>query len=132
MSKSTSTSVTNTTPVVTGQDRPDHAERHERDARAGPAAAGTNGQLGVERDAGRAAAGDHADDRLPEDDDAARATRSTASTTSSDIPPGTVKRLSVSVLLDSAVVKPADVATIWQPNILAAAGIEPSATAPTR
>ena len=46
--------------------------------------------------------------------------------THADIPPGTVKRLSVSVLLDSAVVKPADIATIWQPNILAAAGIDPT------
>ena len=46
-------------------------------------------------------------------------------TTNSDIPPGTLKRLSVSVLLDSAVVKPGDVSTIWQPQILAAAGIVP-------
>jgi flagellar M-ring protein FliF len=44
--------------------------------------------------------------------------------TNSDIPAGTVKRLSVSVLLDSAVVKPADITSIWQPNILAAAGIQ--------
>ena len=32
----------------------------------------------------------------------------------------------MSVLLDSAVVKPADIATIWQPSILAAAGIDPT------
>src|SRR4029078_12469192 len=43
--------------------------------------------------------------------------------TISNIPPGTVKRMSVSVLLDAAVVKPADVSSIWQPQILAAAGI---------
>jgi flagellar M-ring protein FliF len=46
--------------------------------------------------------------------------------TNATLPPGTVKRLSVSVLLDSAVVKPTDIATIWQPNILAAAGIDPT------
>ena len=46
--------------------------------------------------------------------------------TNATIPPGTVKHLSVSVLLDSAVVKPTDVANIWQPNILAAAGIQPA------
>ncbi len=46
--------------------------------------------------------------------------------TDSTIPPGTVKRLSVSVLLDSAVVHPQDIANIWQPNILAAAGINPT------
>ncbi|MDQ1462924.1 MAG: flagellar M-ring protein FliF [Actinomycetota bacterium] len=45
--------------------------------------------------------------------------------TNSDIPPGTVKRLSVSVLLDNAVVHPNDIAQIWQPSILAAAGIDP-------
>jgi flagellar M-ring protein FliF len=32
--------------------------------------------------------------------------------------------MSVSVLLDSAVVKPTDISTIWQPSILAAAGID--------
>ncbi|HEV7526338.1 MAG TPA: flagellar basal-body MS-ring/collar protein FliF [Acidimicrobiia bacterium] len=46
-------------------------------------------------------------------------------TVNSVIPPGTVKHLSVSVLLDSSVVKAADIATIWQPQILAAAGIQP-------
>jgi flagellar M-ring protein FliF len=46
--------------------------------------------------------------------------------TDSTIPPGTVKRLSVSVLLDSAVVHPQDIANVWQPNILAAAGINPT------
>jgi len=45
--------------------------------------------------------------------------------TNADTPPGTLKRLSVSVLLDSAVVKPTDIASIWQPSILAAAGIDP-------
>ncbi len=45
--------------------------------------------------------------------------------TNSDIGPGTLKHLSVSVLLDSAVVKPSDIASIWQPQILAAAGIQP-------
>ena len=45
--------------------------------------------------------------------------------TNSDIGPGTVKHLSVSVLLDNSVVKPSDIASIWQPNILAAAGIQP-------
>jgi flagellar M-ring protein FliF len=45
--------------------------------------------------------------------------------TNAAAPPGALKRLSVSVLLDSAVVNPTDVATIWQPNILAAAGIQP-------
>ncbi len=46
--------------------------------------------------------------------------------TNAAIPPGTLRRLSVSVLLDSSVVKPADIANIWQPNILAAAGIDPA------
>ncbi len=46
--------------------------------------------------------------------------------TNATLPPGTVKRLSVSVLLDNSVVKPADVANIWQPEILAAAGINPT------
>jgi flagellar M-ring protein FliF len=45
--------------------------------------------------------------------------------TNSLSPPGTLKRLSVSVLLDRAVVTPADVASIWRPSILAAAGIDP-------
>jgi flagellar M-ring protein FliF len=43
-----------------------------------------------------------------------------------DTPPGTVKKLSVSVLLDNAkVTNPADVTGIWQPQIAAAAGIDP-------
>ncbi len=50
--------------------------------------------------------------------------------TNADTPPGTLKKLSVSVLLDSSVVKPADVANIWEPNILAAAGIEPARDGP--
>jgi flagellar M-ring protein FliF len=45
--------------------------------------------------------------------------------TNSLTPPGTLKRLSVSVLLDRAVVTPADVASIWRPSIVAAAGIDP-------
>jgi flagellar M-ring protein FliF len=45
--------------------------------------------------------------------------------TSSATPPGTLKRLSVSVLLDRAVVTPAAVASIWRPSIEAAAGIDP-------
>jgi flagellar M-ring protein FliF len=40
----------------------------------------------------------------------------------STTPPGTVKRLSVSVLFDSAVVNPADAVNIWKPQIQAAAG----------
>src|SRR5262249_14387423 len=45
--------------------------------------------------------------------------------TNSTIGPGTLKRLSVSVLLDRAVVSPAEVASIWRPSIQAAAGIDP-------
>jgi flagellar M-ring protein FliF len=45
--------------------------------------------------------------------------------TNSATPPGTLKRLSVSVLLDRAVVSPAEVASIWRPSIQAAAGIDP-------
>ncbi len=54
-------------------------------------------------------------------------TQENALDTSSDssvTPPGTVKRLAVSVLLDQAVVKsPADVTNIWQPQIANAAGV---------
>ena len=46
-------------------------------------------------------------------------------TIQSDIPPGTLKRLSVSVLLDSSVVSAQQVSQVWEPNILAAAGIDP-------
>jgi flagellar M-ring protein FliF len=46
--------------------------------------------------------------------------------TNSDTPPGTLKRLSVSVLLDSAVVTPAQVASVWRPSIQTAAGIDPA------
>ncbi len=46
--------------------------------------------------------------------------------TNATLPPGTVKHLSVSVLLDNSVVKPNDIANIWQPSILAAAGIIPT------
>ena len=53
--------------------------------------------------------------------------------TNSNTPAGTLKRLSVSVLLDHAVVTPAQVASIWRPSLLAAAGIDPKyATATTR
>jgi flagellar M-ring protein FliF len=45
--------------------------------------------------------------------------------TNAATPPGTLKRLSVSVLLDRAVVAPADVASVWQPSIAAAAGVDP-------
>jgi flagellar M-ring protein FliF len=45
--------------------------------------------------------------------------------TTSATAPGTLKRLSVSVLLDRAVVSPAEVASIWRPSIQAAAGIDP-------
>jgi flagellar M-ring protein FliF len=46
--------------------------------------------------------------------------------TNSDTPPGTLKRLSVSVLLDRAVVTPAEVSSLWRPSIQAAAGIVPA------
>jgi flagellar M-ring protein FliF len=45
--------------------------------------------------------------------------------TNSTSPPGALERLSVSVLLDRAVVTPAEVASIWRPSIAAAAGIDP-------
>jgi flagellar M-ring protein FliF len=46
--------------------------------------------------------------------------------TNSDTPAGTLKRLSVSVVLDRAVVTPAEVSSVWRPTIQAAAGIVPA------
>jgi len=87
-------------------------------------AAGNNGQLGLNGTPNAATGTTPTTGYSKTSTQQSNAVDST--TTNSDIPPGTVKRMSVSVLLDSAVVKANDVSTIWQPNILAAAGIDPT------
>lgn len=121
MSKSNSTS-TKYTEVVPGKKVPiqnnDSTEQFNNSAGSAP-----NGPLGVNGTPIAGATTTPTTGYLKQTANDSNAVNS--ETTQSDIPPGAVKRLSVSVLLDSSVVKPTDIATIWQPNILAAAGIDP-------
>jgi len=121
MSKSTSTS-TKYTPVVAGKNVPLQNNDSTEELGGGAATAANNGQLGLNGTPAGAAVSTTPTSYKKTTNIDSNALNS--QTTDSTIPPGTVKRLSVSVLLDSAVVKPQDVATIWQPSILAAAGID--------
>jgi flagellar M-ring protein FliF len=85
-----------------------------------PAGASTNGILGVGNNGatGVAGGGNTNYQKTQTQQTNALNTVSDQSTT----PPGTVKRLSVSVLFDNAVVSAADAVNIWKPQIEAAAG----------
>jgi flagellar M-ring protein FliF len=121
MSKSTSKSTTYTT-LAPNKNVPIQ-QNETSESLGGPGAGGTNGQLGINGTPGAANGSTTPTSYLKTTTNNTNALNTT--TTDSDIPPGVVKRLSVSVLLDNAVVKPNEVATIWQPSILAAAGIQP-------
>ncbi len=122
MSKQTSVS-TKYSEVVKGKTVP-ITQNDTSETLNSSGAAATNGQLGVGAGTGTTVGGSTTPTSYAktstQDQNAVDST-----VTNSDIGPGTLKHLSVSVLLDSAVVKPSDVASIWQPQILAAAGIQP-------
>jgi flagellar M-ring protein FliF len=123
MSKSSSV-ITNYSRPVTGTDVPTQ-QNDSKESLSQAAAAASNGQLGVGAGTGAPVGGTTPTTAyLKTTTQHVNAVNSVV--TNADVPPGTVKHLSVSVLLDSSVVKPTDVATIWQPNILAAAGIQPA------
>ena len=125
MSKSNSTS-TKYTPVVPGKNVPIQ-NNDSTEKLGGGGTAATNGQLGVGAGTNGNTATPTGGNTTPTSYEKTTNNDNNAlntETTQSDIPPGAVKHLSVSVLLDNAVVKPQDVATIWQPSILAAAGIQ--------
>ena len=88
-----------------------------------PAAGGTNGILGVGNNGANATGGNgnrNFNETTSSSDNAVNSQEITA-----DNPPGALKRMSVSAVLDSAVV-PADQVAKWTSQIQAAAGIVPS------
>jgi flagellar M-ring protein FliF len=127
MSKSTSDSTKYTEPVK-GTDVP--LTRNDTTEKFGPtAAAGTQGPLGLPGNSTDPAAGGTPTGATTpvtgyQKDTSQHSNAVDSTVTHNDIPPGTLKRMSVSVLLDSAVVKSSDISTVWQPSILAAAGID--------
>ncbi len=121
-SKSSSVT-TNYTRPVKGADLA-LTQNNSKEQLGAAGAAGSNGPLGVNGGTGTAVGATTPTSYLKQSTVQNNALNSTV--TNSDIPAGTVKHLSVSVLLDSAVVKSGDIATVWQPNILAAAGILPA------
>ncbi len=123
MSKSTSKKTTYT-PVNPNKSVP-ITEQTSKESLGGSGTGSTNGQLGVAAGTGTTIAGSTTPTSYVKETVNNNNAVNTDQT-ESDIPAGAVKRLSVSVLLDNSVVKPADVANIWQPNILAAAGINPT------
>ena len=89
-----------------------------------PAASGTSGILGVGNNGATATGGNGT--RNFSESDTANDNAVDSSVVDANNPPGTVKRLTVSAVLDNAVVAtPADV-TKWTNQIQAAAGIEPA------
>jgi len=123
MSKSSSVTTKYTRPV-TGTDVPTQ-QNDSKESLSQAGAASTNGQLGVGAGTGTpVGANTPTTAYIKTTTQHVNAVNSVV--TNADIPPGAVKHLSVSVLLDSAVVKPTDISTIWQPSILAAAGIQPT------
>jgi flagellar M-ring protein FliF len=129
MSKSSSTTTDYTRPV-TGSNVPIN-ENTSREALGASGAAAVNGALGLPGNAANPVTGGTAVPGGTTPTSYIKTTTNNANAVNSKvtnavIPPGTVKRLSVSVLLDAAVVKPTDIANVWQPNILAAAGINPT------
>jgi flagellar M-ring protein FliF len=129
MSNSTSKKTTFTEPV-TGKTVPLNTN-DSKEQLGGTGAAATNGALGVPGNTTNPVAGGTTVPANTPNTNYLKTTNNdnlavNSDQTDSTTPPGTVKRLSVSVLLDSAVVHPQDIATIWQPNILAAAGINPT------
>jgi flagellar M-ring protein FliF len=119
-SKSTSTSTKYTEPVK-GKAVP-ITQNNTSETLNSANGAGNNGQLGLNGTPGAGATTPTTAGYAKTSTQQQLAVDSTV--TNSNIPPGTVKRMSVSVLLDAAVVKAGDVSTIWQPQILAAAGID--------
>jgi flagellar M-ring protein FliF len=124
MSNSTSVSTKYTAPVAS-KSLPINSNNSSETFAGSGSAAGAGGQLGLNGTPGAGATSTTPTTSYQKLTNADQnAVNSTV--TNATIPPGTVKHLSVSVLLDNAVVKSGDVATIWQPTIAAAAGILPS------
>jgi flagellar M-ring protein FliF len=129
MSNSTSKKTTFTEPV-TGKTVP-LSTNDSKEQLGGTAAVATNGALGAPGNTTNPVAGGTTVPASTPPTNYLKTTNTdnlavNSDQTDSTIPPGTLRRLSVSVLLDSAVVHPGDIATVWQPNILAAAGINPT------
>jgi flagellar M-ring protein FliF len=91
-----------------------------------PANSGTGGVLGPGNNGGNTTTPAGAGTTYNKTTTQARNALDTTQITA-DSPPGAVKRMSVSVLLDSAVVpNPGDATAVWQPQIVNAAGIVPA------
>jgi flagellar M-ring protein FliF len=113
------TSVTNTAPSGTnGKPLPSQQNETSENFK-GPASGGTNGVLGVTQPAPGAATGNGNETYSK----TSNQNQNALDTVESEVQaaPGTINRLSVAVLLDSSVVKPADVAS-WTKQIEAAVG----------
>jgi flagellar M-ring protein FliF len=123
MSKSTQTKTSYNRPVANAN--VPISEQTSKESLGASGNASTAGQLGLGASTGTTVAGSTTPTSyVKETTNNQNAVDQTQ--TVANIPPGAIKRLSVSVLLDSSVVKATDVANIWQPNILAAAGIDPT------
>ena len=121
---SSSTSHTQTfTPVVKGKNVPS-TQNESNEKLNQPASSASNGVLGVGNNGAAGTATTNGATNYQK-----TTTQNTnaldSNTVDSTTPPGTIKHLSVSVLLDSNAVKtPADVTTKWIPAITNAAGID--------
>jgi flagellar M-ring protein FliF len=121
MSKSDSKSTTYTNPAG-GTSRLPVSETNKNTSLTEPAATSTNGVLGVGGTGTAATAGGGT--RSFSESSTSQNNAVNSNTVNATTPPGAVKRMTVSVLLDSAVVTPAAVTTTWAPQISAAAGIQ--------
>jgi flagellar M-ring protein FliF len=125
MSKRDSKSVVHTNPAQGTNTLPVNSTNKSVSLTEPAGSSGANGQLGVGGvDTGNTATSGGGTRQYTENE--TKQNNAINSTTTNAItPPGEVQRMSVSVLLDDAVVTPDAVTSTWLPQITAAAGIQP-------
>jgi flagellar M-ring protein FliF len=125
MSKKNSKSTTYTNPAG-GTNKLPLSEKNKNETLTEPAgSSGADGTLGVGGvDSGNAATSGNGAQREWSSTESTSNNAVNSNTVDSVTPPGQVQRMSVSVLLDDAVVTPDAVSGTWLPQIAAAAGVQ--------
>jgi flagellar M-ring protein FliF len=125
MSKRDSKSVVHTNPAQGTNTLPINSTQKSVSLTEPAGSSGANGQLGVGGVDTGGTATNGAGTRQYTENETKQNNAVNSTTTNAVTPPGEVQRMSVSVLLDEAVVTPDAVTNTWLPQISAAAGIQP-------